>query len=192
MKTNRRSITDKFKIIFEKLPKGVQKGLSWTIAILYLFGLPYAFSSITRTGIPGFFFALFLLFFLGQAWSIYIGLRSKYWPKTQGTVISSRVARYADSEGPGFWYDPKVFYNYSVAGQNYENVTLSFKQDSHTPNKEYAESIVAKYPPGGSVTVYYKPNSPSYSTLDTGLGDGWRWRFGKIFWAHTSCRLPHY
>jgi len=59
--------------------------------------------------------------------------------------------------------------------QKYENVTLSFKQDSHTPNKEYAESIVAKYPPGGSVTVYYKPNSPSYSTLDTGLGDGWLW-----------------
>ncbi|MDX2441130.1 MAG: DUF3592 domain-containing protein [Desulfobacterales bacterium] len=85
-----------------------------------------------------------------------------------GIYITAQLL--ADAE---LWYGPKVFYSYSVAGQNYENVTLSFKQDSHTQSKEYAESIIAKYPPGGAVTVYYKPNSPSNSTIETGLGDGW-------------------
>ena len=80
----------------------------------------------------------------------------------------------------GFWA-----WFWAVAGQDYENVTLSFKQDSHTPSKEYAESIVAKYPPGGAVTVYYKPNSPSYSTLETGLGDGWPWLLLILFFFIT-------
>ena len=58
-----------------------------------------------------------------------------------GIYITAQLL--ADAE---LWYGPKVFYSYSVAGQNYENVTLSFKQDSHTQSKEYAESIIAKYP----------------------------------------------
>ena len=58
MKINHRSITGRFKILFLKLPKGVQKGLAWTIAVFYLFGLPYTFSSITRTEVSGFLFAV--------------------------------------------------------------------------------------------------------------------------------------
>jgi uncharacterized protein DUF3592 len=86
-----------------------------------------------------------------------------------GIYITAQLL--ADAE---IWYGPKVFYSYSVDGESYENLTLSFKQDSHTQSKEYAESIVAKYPPGGAVTVSYRPNSPSNSTIETGLGGGSR------------------
>ena len=97
-----------------------------------------------------------------------------------GIYITAQLL--ADAE---FWYGPIVFYSYSVAGQKYENVTLSFKQDSHTQSKEYAESIVAKYPPGGAVTVSYRPNNPSNSTIETGLGDGWPWLLLILFFFIT-------
>ena len=182
MATDHHGLTDRFKIVFEKLPKGVQRFSAWTIAIGYLFGLPCAFAWSTGTGVPGFFFAFFALLFIGQAWSIYLGIRSKFWPTTEGMVLSSRVARYADSEDSSFWYDPKVRYRYTVADLDYKNDNLSFKQSYHTPDKAFAESIAAKYPPSGTVTVYYKPNRPSHSTLETGLGDGWPWLLLVLFY----------
>ena len=154
----------------------IEKARTRAFAFLYLLGVPVGFAWISQTGIPGYCFALFLLLFIGQAWSIYLGFRSRFWPTAQGTVLSSSVASYLDSEIPNsYWYDPKVLYRYTVDGQEYENNILSFKEYIHTPDKKFAESIAAKYPSGSNVTVYYKPNSPTYSALEPDVAEAWPW-----------------
>ncbi len=170
-------------MVIGKLPPGLQKVWSWLFAFLYLIGLPAGFARISHTGLPGYLFALFLLLFIGQGWSMYLAARSKFWPTTQGTVVSSRVARYLDSETAGkYWYGPKITYRYQVDGREYENNLLSFKEAPvHTPDRQYAKSIAAKYPRGSKVTVYYKPDSPSYAALEPGLGDAWPWLLLVLF-----------
>ncbi len=108
-----------------KLPAGIRKVWNWLFAFMYLIGLPAGFAFISHTGIAGYFFALFLLLFFGQAWSIYLAVRSRFWPTTQGKVVSSRVARYLDSETAGaYWYDPKISYRYWLDGRETVNALL--------------------------------------------------------------------
>ena len=93
---------------------------------------------------------------------------------TKGTVLSSEVGigQSVNHTSAGVssrlkeMYFPNVHYEYRVNGTDYEND--NFWQERVQINQiEKIEALVAKYPAGSSVTVYYNPDNPSNSFLES-------------------------
>lgn len=98
---------------------------------------------------------------------------SQNWPSTLGQVVESRVTHSTsiDSEGGSSdTYSPVVEYTYQVGGQEYrgKDIAFGFKQGYGSPGK--AEAVTARYPEGGSVTVYYDPANPKQAVLERKVG----------------------
>ncbi len=84
------------------------------------------------------------------------------WPSTMGTVITSFLEQRSDSEGGTTNY-PVVQYSYQVGGQTYQS-------SKRAPGMEVggtgAGSVVARYPAGAQVMVFYDPQNPSDAVLE--------------------------
>ena len=93
------------------------------------------------------------------AWSM------RRWPAAQGEVRSSDALRFQSvGAGQGARYRPEILYAFSVGGKEYTGVrrTLLAWQ---TSGSQSAEEVVARYPVGKKVTVYYDPRNPRESIL---------------------------
>jgi hypothetical protein len=114
--------------------------------------------------------------FLGPAaYLIWTSVRSKRkveesqsWPSTQGTVLSADIVRRASTDADGdttFHHEMVVKYEYAVGGQTYtsDRLTLSKVTKSVNPRKE--DELLAPYPVGGPVIVYYNPENPADAAL---------------------------
>ncbi len=155
-----------------KPPAAIRKLWNWLFAFVYLIGLPAGFALLTDSGTAGFIFALFTLLFVGQAWSIYPALRTRFWPSVSGKVVSVRIERHRDTGPAGTWrYTPTITYRYTVNGRAYENGLLSFSRPPvQTPDRQRAKAVAARYPRGSRVRIYYNPRQPEHAALETGLG----------------------
>jgi hypothetical protein len=84
------------------------------------------------------------------------------WPSTMGTVNNSYLERRSSSEG-GYTNYPVVQYSYQVAGQGYQSAKLA-------PGPEVGGSgagkVVARYPAGAQVMVFYNPQNHSEAVLE--------------------------
>ena len=84
------------------------------------------------------------------------------WPSTMGAVNSSYLERRSSSEGGSTNY-PVVQYSYQVGGQTYQGTKLA-------PGPEVggtgAGKVVARYPEGAQVMVFYNPENPSDAVLE--------------------------
>ena len=84
------------------------------------------------------------------------------WPSTMGTVNASYLESRSSSEGGSTNY-PVVQYSYHVGGQTYQNSKLA-------PGPEVggtgAGKVVARYPAGAQVMVFYNPENPSEAVLE--------------------------
>ena len=91
------------------------------------------------------------------------------WPSTMGTVHGSYLERRSSSEG-GYTNYPVVQYSYQVSGQAYQGVKLA-------PGPEVggtgAGKVVARYPAGAQVMVFYNPQKPSDAVLETKAPAQW-------------------
>jgi hypothetical protein len=91
------------------------------------------------------------------------------WQSAQGTVTGSRVVGYsfrAGSKGRTVTnYEPFVYYEYQVAETTYHNNRLNFSSGYF--NQQRAKQIAESYPKDLQVTVYYDPEDPYESVLDT-------------------------
>jgi len=92
--------------------------------------------------------------------------QSSRWPAINGTISESYV--YSDDDS----IRPRVKYQYCVNDKEYSNNTITLKQHSDSQSLRQSETIVASYPEGSSVTVYYHPKKPGYSVLEQGRGGG--------------------
>jgi hypothetical protein len=84
------------------------------------------------------------------------------WPSVQGKILSSRVhytSSYSKSS-PSPW----VEYTYEVDGKKYKSMTIA--RGGMVSSQTLAEDIVARYPKGADVTVYYDPGNPSKACLE--------------------------
>lgn len=84
------------------------------------------------------------------------------WPTTMGTVIASRIdERYSSDSGRVDY--PWVQYSYQVSGQPYQSTKIA-------PGMEVggtgASKVVARYPAGAQVMVFYNPQNPSEAVLE--------------------------
>ena len=90
------------------------------------------------------------------------------WPSTMGTVVNSFLEQRSDSEGTTNY--PVVQYSYQVAGQTYQS-------SKRAPGMEVggtgAGKVIARYPVGAQVMVFYDPQKPSDAVLERNAPAQW-------------------
>ena len=133
---------------------------------------------LLTVGIIGFVLLILNVVFLG----VIFFMRRKMavvsqWPSTLGTVMMSRTE--TRSSGEGYTDYPVVQYSYQVGGRAYQNMKLA-------PGPEVggsgARKVVAKYPAGAQVMVFYDPQNPAEAVLERNAPAQWlMWLILAIF-----------
>lgn len=98
------------------------------------------------------------------------------WPSMPGTVVRSEVVRHESTDEDGsssVSFEPVVEYDYSVMGQPFTGKRIAFGANQF--NYKKAAEIAARYPVGARPNVYYNPDKPKDSVLET-IASG-----GKLF-----------
>lgn len=123
----------------------------------------------------------FFLVFSGRR--VLLAARSWSWPQVQGTVVNSYVtttrANLSAGRGSGHISFLVVVYKYTVGGKTYENKRWGFddrhpKYGSRSPTSGklmwHESELLAAYPVGALITVYYDPRKPESSAITRKLG----------------------
>jgi hypothetical protein len=109
---------------------------------------------------------LLMIIFLGF-WRYYFGIKSKSWPVTDGVIISGKSEYHANPSAVN-GYIPNIEYRYKVNDKNYTSTRINFSLNESAGNKANAANILNKYRNGSEVKVYYNPNKPEQSVIETG------------------------
>ena len=104
---------------------------------------------------------------------VWLGLKSRDWPRVPGIVRSSAVQESYKTRKSGSGserykvYEATLIYDYTVDAQSYTGDRISF---GHAPseNRHAEQSYVDRLPSGSEVTVFYDPNQPDRSVLHPG------------------------
>lgn len=97
--------------------------------------------------------------------------KASTWPSTLGTVTESRIQMRSNSDGGRTSY-PLVRYAYQIVGRAYESQKVMPGMDVGGSG---AHRVVARYPVGAQVMVYYNPENPSDALLERGMPGHIRW-----------------
>ena len=102
---------------------------------------------------------------------LYSAWGSQEWLTTSGKVIRSGVVRkvYFKGEGGGLWiYRADISYSYRVEGIRYKSDRPVFGQETTMlgSSSRIPKKLVARWPAGMTVTVYYDAADPTDATLD--------------------------
>ncbi len=102
--------------------------------------------------------------------SLYLGLSSSSWPTTTGRVLKSEIQtkRNPASSGTIAYYHPVVVYEYRVGGKRVVSKRLG-NYLAFGERLEEAESLVARFPLGSDVRVYYHPRLSRVAALMPGM-----------------------
>lgn len=122
-------------------------------------------------GVISFFFLILNVIFLGIIFFMRRRMAAvSQWPSTMGTVHASYLERRSSSNNGGSTNYPVVQYSYQVGGQAYQSTKLA-------PGPEVggtgAGKVVARYPAGAQVMVFYNPQNPSDAVLETKAPAQW-------------------
>ncbi|MBI5960617.1 MAG: DUF3592 domain-containing protein [Chloroflexi bacterium] len=126
-----------------------------------------ASGTIVVTALP---IALIAVFFAVRALSSQRQVRAtRAWPTVDGRVLSSGVEARRSRSGSGHStsFYPAVVYEYVVNGQRYMNNVVNPGQPIGIGFRGMVEKKVARYPVGNAVPVYYNPQNPGESVLET-------------------------
>ena len=93
--------------------------------------------------------------------------RSKDWKNSEGEIISSKTQESYFDEGA--IYKTVIQYKYTIGEKEYFSNRV-FYGDYIGRNFSYSvKKIVNKYVKGATVSVYYNPQHPNKSVLETGI-----------------------
>jgi hypothetical protein len=89
------------------------------------------------------------------------------WPSVPGQIVTSEVSTALVKTGPVRRVSPvaKIRYAYTVRGQRYECDGLRVIPMLHSRPEGTPEELVARYPAGKNVAVYYDPADPRDALL---------------------------
>jgi uncharacterized protein DUF3592 len=126
---------------------------------------------LITVGVIGFFFLVLNVIFLAIIFFMRRRMAAvSQWPSTMGTVNASYLERRHSSGDSGSTNYPVVQYSYQVSGQAYQSTKLA-------PGPEVggtgAGKVVARYPAGAQVMVFYNPQNPSDAVLETKAPAQW-------------------
>ncbi len=105
---------------------------------------------------------------------------SRNWTTTMGRIVAADIQPRTSRNSRGSEttaYYPQVNYEYTVTSQRYLGNRFNFGMETGYGWVGAAEKIVAKYPVGGMVEVYYNPDDPSQAVLERTGGTS-----SKILW----------
>jgi hypothetical protein len=94
---------------------------------------------------------------------------SAHWPTANGTITTSDVAEEISTDKDDrevVKYRADIRYSYRVAGHDYSSSTRKWGWTEIYPDAEGPAAIVAKYPKGGNVPVFYDLAEPSNAVLE--------------------------
>ncbi len=168
-------------------PVGLGCLWSGTAVLLLLYGLGMAWfmsdkpmsaflhSLFPQASHPGVALVFGSLGLLSLAAGIYLALNPKTtvaWLRAPGRIVSSKVEAYSEAASSSnsslrHFYKPVVEFSYEVEGRTYHNNLGSSTgfTVSVSAGEGYAEGVVAKYPPGMEVDVFYNPENPTSASL---------------------------
>jgi hypothetical protein len=110
---------------------------------------------------------LAILFFMRRRMAVV-----SQWPSTMGSVLMSKTQWRSSGENGSTEY-PVVQYSYQVNGQAFQGMKIA-------PGPEVggmgAKKVVARYPAGAQVMVFYDPQKPSDAVLEKKAPAQW------LFW----------
>jgi len=99
--------------------------------------------------------------------------RSLSWPIAEGLVSHSAVllrTEQTSNSNNAAIYKADIAYRFKVQGRDYSSSQITLMDYSSSMAR--AEDLVARYPDGSSVSVYYNPANPSESVLEPGATRG--------------------
>lgn len=104
---------------------------------------------------------------------------SASWPSIPGKIVSSNIIedieRSRDDDGretESTTYRPDIRFAYHVGDAYYTADTWKVGGIVGSSSPKYAQGVVARYPAGRGVKVYYNPASPDVAVLDPANRDG--------------------
>jgi Protein of unknown function (DUF3592) len=110
----------------------------------------------------------FILVALGLAWAGIRGQRRaqsiKSWPTTSGRILSATTQMRRRSGKGGYASYPHIMYEYTVGGRQYVSTRVTMGMEMG--GSLYTPRVLARYPIGATVQVYYSPENPSDSALE--------------------------
>jgi hypothetical protein len=128
----------------------------------------FAVATVVITALP---FAVIAVFLALRARSSQQQVKAaRAWPTTTGRVLSAEVVAHRSRTGRSGYstsYYPAVAYEYVVNGQRYMNNVVNPGQAVGIGLRGVVEKKVARYPVGNAVQVYYNPQNPGESVLET-------------------------
>jgi hypothetical protein len=93
---------------------------------------------------------------------------SKHWPRTLGSIITSRVSVESDGSLQGPTYVAEILYRYVVDGHEYTCDRVRFGSLLSFALRRPADSFTKRFPVGAPVTVAYDPANPLRGVLEPG------------------------
>jgi hypothetical protein len=123
--------------------------------------------SQVATGYFGAFFALIGGLYLSGIGAYWLarGVASRSWPTAEAMIVRSAVSIH---HGKGTSYTADIRYVFEANSREYQSNRIQYGLPSE--NLTEARNLVAQYPRGAHVTVFYDPAHPSASTLLPGAG----------------------
>ena len=113
-------------------------------------------------------FMAFGLYMFGRSAGEVIRARASLsWETVEGTVTQSEVKSKSGGRGSGRTYMQSIHYDYTVDGKQYTGDRYCFVP-FYSSDSSRARKIVAEYPVGSVVKVYYSPDVPEDSVLIPG------------------------
>ena len=130
---------------------------------------------IVARGIPWFILLAGLAMLWHASSFLFDATSSSKWPQIEGRIVRAEIdsqSEFTKGSDPRTRYWPEVEYEYQVADQNYrsDNIRLDgMRSGFHIGDgKKEAEEVLARYPLGATVRVYYDPDDPQRATLEAG------------------------
>jgi len=112
--------------------------------------------------------AIFVVIGLALSWAAFLDHRKAQaalgWPATQGKVLASSVREVG---GDLTTYKPDILYEYHAHGLHHSAKVWRFGVFSNS-SKSKAEAIIAEYPYGRDITVFFNPQNPADAVLVPG------------------------
>jgi hypothetical protein len=112
-------------------------------------------------GIP-----LFSALLLYEVYTATRAARSLFWDSLGGVVVEAKIEDVYTQHGKH--ETAKIKYAYTVRGTRYENDVISFGLFRGILTWGHARRLIARYPVGRPVTVFYDDQSPDVSCLEPG------------------------
>lgn len=110
-----------------------------------------------------FYLAFDGIVFALMLYQVFASSVTRSWPTTTGRVLASKVSQ--KNNDVKYGPTPDVTYAYEIDGKKYKGKTI-LRGGISSRGRKYSQEVVARYPKGAEVTVYYNPQNPSEACLE--------------------------